>query len=244
MGRHLDCRNGIPLEREYEGWIAHQIEIYFKTLGLGCEIRAVSALEESSWPADERLEFDGKIIGLQVKRPHFAKSKKAAYAFEKLHWDLSNTAKKLIYLKKAGVKIKSTRDWQYSSIQNSDEIFYCLPTFTNREWRGRALDHCLFWRPGTDMKHKGKVNPWFDAPPIASNPYRKISQRVSTSAMDYKSYRWGELIERTISCEWGVPFDSKSTLPFVHFMREVKSKILGISQRSLPDRQSSILSMI
>ena len=38
-------------------------------------------------------------------------------------------------------------------IQKHEEIFYCLPTFLNRDYRHQALHHCLFWRP-----EKGVMN--------------------------------------------------------------------------------------
>ena len=76
----LQKKFGIPLEREYEGWIVEQIEQYFRAINRQVSIFAVSPKLESNYPADEVVAINSKLVGLQFKRPHMS-SKKGDHDF-------------------------------------------------------------------------------------------------------------------------------------------------------------------
>lgn len=162
-----------PLEREYEAWITKGIEDYFEHLGIArYVIWAVSPRDEVYWPADEALAIGCKLFGLQFKQAKLADGKPS---FNRLKWTLHQPP------------------GQFTLVQNSPEIFYCLPTFINRKFRKRALDHCLFWRPN---KNKN-CNVWYDNS-TARTPYKKVCG----------SMRWGSFIENVLSCRSGVKITS------------------------------------
>lgn len=117
-----------PLEREYEGWIINQIELDLDSKGINYEIFAVPPDIESNFPADELSSFQGKVVGLQIKRPYLASN---INDYSRLHWKFNSP------------------EYQYLDIKRFGEIFYCLPTFINRTYRRKSLNHCLFWRPDT-----------------------------------------------------------------------------------------------
>ena len=131
MTAFLIPRHAHPLEREYEAWIVHGIERYFADLGLEFAIWAVSPDIEATWPADEKLLFGSKIVGLQFKQAKIAKLASGAVDFTRLKWMLHSPP------------------GQFELVKKTPEIFYCLPTFIDRTVRSNALAHCLFWRPGT-----------------------------------------------------------------------------------------------
>ena len=144
----LKARHAHPLEREYEAWIVNGIERYFRDLGMEFAIWAVSPAIEATWPADEKLLTECKVVGFQFKQ---AKLAAGTVGFNRLKWTLHNPA------------------GQFELVRSMPEIFYCLPTFIDRSVRSHALDHCLFWRPGEDTDY----NVWYDNP-TALTPYKKV----------------------------------------------------------------------
>lgn len=136
---------------------------------------ASNELEEPTWPADEHLVVGTKLIGLQFKRAEIAKTSTKQVSFDRLKWS---------FHKPAG---------QFALVQKRTEIFYCLPTFLNRDWRKQALHHCLFWRPGP----KSDRNAWY-----SNANARTINKRLNTEP------RWGLFIERLFSCEIGKKIES------------------------------------
>ncbi|MBS4722512.1 hypothetical protein J4G62_19980 [Aeromonas caviae] len=162
-----------PLEREYEAWITQGIEDYFEHAGITkYAIWAVSPRDEAHWPADETLAIGCKLVGLQFKQAKLANGKPD---FNRLKWTLHQPP------------------GQFTLVKNSPEIFYCLPTFINRKFRKRALEHCLFWRPNDNVNY----NIWYDNS-IAKTPYNKVCD----------SMRWGRFIEDVLSCRKGIKITS------------------------------------
>lgn len=172
MSSLLKARHAHPLEREYEAWIVHGIERYFSDLGIEFAIWAVSPDIEATWPADEKLLVGCKIVGLQFKQ---AKLAAGTLGFNRLRWMLHNPA------------------GQFSLVQSTPEIYYCLPTFVDRAVRSHALDHCLFWRPDDVTDY----NVWYDNP-VAHTPYKKVRDAM----------RWGHFMEALLSCIVGVKADT------------------------------------
>src|SRR4051794_40626729 len=78
----------IPIEREYEGWIARGIEDYFDSLGRPTNVITVSQNEEAGWPADQAFEVRGKLIGLQLKCPKLGETPPADPGFDALRWQI------------------------------------------------------------------------------------------------------------------------------------------------------------
>lgn len=171
---HLRSIYSKPLEREFEAWTVSCIEKYFTALGLTYAIWAVSPADEVNWPADEKLSIKSKLIGLQFKQAKLRKNKTAA---DRLYWSLHQPPK------------------QFDLIKAHTEIFYCLPTFINRNFRSQALYHCLFWRPGEE----DDKNVWYDNG-AADTPYRKIRDAM----------RWGHFIESILFCSIGELIESPS----------------------------------
>ncbi|MEH2096152.1 hypothetical protein [Nostoc sp.] len=169
-----------PIEREYEGWLVRGIEKYFQELGIFAVVWAVSPSVESTWPADEHLYMSGKIIGLQMKKANISQNHNPD--FTNLHWKLHNPK------------------GQFKLIQKRNEIYYCLPTFLNRKWRDKALEHCIFWRPANAVNY----NLWYDNP-IKGNPYNKISTHPN-------ALRWGYFYEKVMACDIGVRLSMDLTL--------------------------------
>lgn len=167
MTKHLQKIYAAPLEREFEAWVVAGIERYFKALDLEYAIWAVSPAEEVTWPADERLLFNSKIVGLQFKQ---AKLVKGDPAPDRLKWALHQPS------------------GQFGLVQHYPQIFYCLPTFINRELREEALQHCIFWRPGNNSN----MNVWYDNPQ-AKTPYKSEKDTM----------RWGRFVEGMLDCSIG-----------------------------------------
>ncbi|WP_155604424.1 hypothetical protein [Xanthomonas translucens] len=171
MKKILGVKYASPLEREYEAWIVAGIESYLKSIGLRYAIWAVGSTQEKIWPADEKLSVGAKIVGLQFKR---AKLAKGVLAKDRLSWSFGQPA------------------GQFNLVKATPEIYYCLPTFINRDLRSEALHHCLFWRP--DPGGVDKMNAWYDNPrKEVENPYKKIDE----------SMRWGLFFERLMYCSVG-----------------------------------------
>lgn len=169
MARHLHFKYANPLEREHEAWIVAGIERYLKEIGLSYAIWAISPDQEKKWPADEKLKFASKVVGLQFKQ---AKLANGIIAPDRLNWTLHQPST------------------QFALVETHKEIFYCLPTFVNRDLREQALHHCIFWRP--DLSIPPNKNVWYDNP-AAHTPYKD-----EKSAM-----RWGLFIERILDCHIG-----------------------------------------
>jgi hypothetical protein len=165
-----------PLEREYEGWLAREIEDHFAVLGHAIHVIVVSPRVEKKWPADLRFDFDGKLVGLQLKRPYlFNKHNKS---FSQLYWKFDNPINQL------------------EKVQNNSEIYYCLPTFINREYRRVSLHHCLFWRPQKSMKPK---RGWYRNIPAKVKNKHPADNIINL----HKRPRWGLFFERIHSCSLG-----------------------------------------
>ena len=188
-----------PLEREYEAWIINQIEKYFKKLSIDYNVFAVSPVDEKTWPADEAIDADGKIVGLQFKRPSLAPPH-SQNDYTRLFWEFGKSSKQLHLVVK------------------HSEIFYCLPTFTNREVREEALRHCLFWRPENTTDRRA----WYNNPnPQVRTKYAKIGD----------ASRWGYFAEQFISCEIGLSL----TISFSSYMEKMREELTSTLEDVKPE---------
>lgn len=180
-----------PIEREYEAWIVASIEAYFKSLEIPFAIWAVSPDDETIWPADEQLTLGGKIIGLQFKKANMAAGQ---VSFGRLNWTLHSPSP------------------QFNLVKNNKDVYYCLPTFINRDVRAQALHHCLFWRPRT----KVNKNVWYKNPRSPS-PYKE----------ERESMRWGLFIETVLSCKIGTKISNRKSgnLYLKKFYSDLKNRI-------------------
>ncbi len=169
MKQILGVKYASPLEREYEAWIVAGIEAYLARIGLRYAIWAVGSLQEKAWPADESLMVGSKVVGLQFKRAKLATS--GVVGKDRLKWTFDQPA------------------GQLALVSSTPEIFYCLPTFINRDMRSEALHHCLFWRPDAG---KLNSNAWYDNR-AAKTPYVTLDE----------SMRWGLFFERLMYCDVG-----------------------------------------
>src|SRR5437867_3807071 len=145
------------------------MERYFRGLSIPVDIFAVSPKDEKTWPADELVDMNGKIIGLQVKRPLLG-SLEAANDFSRVHWDFSSPKEQL------------------QRVVDHPELFYCLPTFMNRNVRDEALQHCLFWRPWDVSDHHA----WYD------NPHSQVKTK---HAKICDVPHWGFFVEQFLACK-------------------------------------------
>lgn len=187
---YLAKRISFPLEREYEAWIVHQIDRYFRRLSVSVITFAVSPDDESTWPADEVVDVQGKIVGLQFKRPTLSPrtTHSSPNEFSRLLWDFSKPHRQL------------------QRVVANAEIFYCLPTFMNRDVRPYALHHCLFWRPDDESDHRA----WYEnTNSSVSTKYTKICDAP----------RWGLFAERFIRCTIGRSLGGQ---PFSTYMRSLR----------------------
>jgi hypothetical protein len=164
-----------PIEREYEAWIINCIEKYFKKIDKQVRIFAVSPALESSFPADEIINYKFKIIGLQFKKTSVSNltSEQTQTKCSNIHWVLNNPP------------------GQFALVQVMTEIYYCLPTFINRDFKNVALDHCLLWRPHAGMT-VGTF--WYNNP----NARGQNNQNIEASSL-----RWGQFIEQLYECKIG-----------------------------------------
>jgi len=176
----LRAVHNIPLEREFESWIVWGIENYLRSIDRQYSIHAITPGLERSWPADERLTFSGKVVGLQMKKALIGDLKKDQdyVEYDRLKWSFAQPQN------------------QYRLVQQHPEIFYCLPTFINRKYRREAIHHCLFWRPDpVDEK-----NAWYDnGGARVQTPYDPLNDQS----------RWGLFYENIIRCDAGARVTSK-----------------------------------
>jgi len=189
MSDLLTIKHGIPFEREYEAWIVDGIERYFENLGKSVDVWAVSPKEEKKWPADEALSINRKIIGLQMKRTHCRTLKASTRSMDDLHWKFNNPPA------------------QQTLLQRRDEIYYCLPTFLNRDYKLHSLSHCLFWRPHQNTNFN---QGW----------YGRTNQSNTHSGLG-NEMRWGKFIEEILECNIGKRIPSgQSTSSYVKSLIE------------------------
>jgi len=201
--------HNLPLEREYEAWIVWGIENYLQSIGRAYAIHAVTPGVERSWPADESLSFSGKLVGLQMKQAHLAptKSNQTEAAYDRLKWTFAQPR------------------GQYQLVQQRREIFYCLPTFTNREYRREALHHSLFWRPDGSTTD---YNAWYDnGGGRVQTPHKSL----------HGATRWGLFYENLIRCEAGIPVSSKGDID--RFLTDIASFVESREIPSVEDVKDS-----
>jgi hypothetical protein len=200
---YFENRISYPLEREYEAWIISQIENYLKKISIDFDVFAVSPADEKTWPADEAIDLEGKIIGLQFKRPALSAGH-SANDFSRLFWDFSNPK------------------GQLHLVVKHPEIFYCLPTFTNRDIREEALRHCLFWRPrdGSNMRA------WYN------NPSRRVKTKYSEIG---DATRWGYFAEQLVSCKIGLLWVHNS---FRNYMFHIQGMLAEACEGQIPRRMT------
>ncbi len=195
MVNPLDITFSVPLEREYEAWIIRGIEDYFFSLGLRISIWAVSPRDEINWPADEAMVVGKKLIGLQLKKVIYDDDGLRPRTFSRLKWTFHNPP------------------GQFNTVLKFPEIYYCLPTFINRNLKNQALSHCLFWRP--DINAKPNLNAWYSNK-NALTPYKSIG----------KNTRWGKFIEDIMECTVGKKIDTfNEAETFVESIREYMREI-------------------
>lgn len=180
----LVVSHSVPLEREFEAWIVRAIEDDLDCRNLPCLLAAVSPTDEKTWPADESLLAFNKLVGLQFKRPALVAP--GGLSYSRLKWSLHQPST------------------QYPLVVKTPEVFYCLPTFVNRNLSRCCLQHALFWRPepGSDREA------WYDNP-RAHTSYKKISD----------AFRWGRFVEGILECTIGAPF--KEGFSFREYFGEV-----------------------
>lgn len=196
MTHPLNVTHSTPLEREYEAWIIRGIEQYYQSIGKHIYVWAVSPMDEINWPADETLIVGKKLIGLQMKKVTYRCDGSIPRKFGRLNWSFHNPR------------------GQYDLVLKFPEIFYCLPTFINRNLKDQALSHCLFWRPD---KSKYDKNAWYDNP-NALTPYNSIGT----------TDRWGKFIESVTECTLGKRIESISDAKnyvdnLTSYMREIEN---------------------
>src|ERR1700728_4044398 len=97
MSDILDIQFLNPLEREYEGWVVRCIEDYFAAGRREPHVLALGQGPERCWNADELLNAEGKIVGLQFKRAELVPQAQGEnVAPEHLFWDLPSAQLKWI----------------------------------------------------------------------------------------------------------------------------------------------------
>jgi len=192
-----------PLEREFESWITREIQNDLDRRRIHSDIYAVSPFEEASWPADLHLGIRDKIVGLQFKRPYV--DPPTARSYSRLKWSLASPA------------------GQVAAVVLTPEIFYCLPTFINREWFRYALHHCLFWRP--------------DLPSISQVWYRNPAASVSC----FSSPRWGLFLEDILSCQIGRVVAQPTDI--VEFMHNFRNRLLSGEDARTPREPAQYLGL-
>ena len=201
--RHLTVKHSNPLEREFESWIVTGIEDYFESLGIAYSVFAVSPGSEKIWPADERLLVNSKVFGLQFKQAKLSGSSLPAPA--QLQWSFHQPS------------------GQFAQVIASPEIFYCLPTFINRDYRKQALHHCLFWRPDPA---KNDMNAWYNNP-RSRTPYAALETAP----------RWGLFVEQVFNCVIGRRVSSSTELTnYIQELEQFRRYSNEIAKS--PDRQS------
>lgn len=189
-----NIKHSPPMEREYEGWIVAEIESYFENLGISCSIWAVGVQSEKYWPADEHLLANGAFIGLQMKKAMLAGKK------NKLKWVFNKPSQQL------------------ADILKFDDIYYCLPTFINRDVKKVCLHHCIFWRPTTAQRKTG----W----------YYNLNAKVKSSYRRmFIKMRWGLFSELLIEGRVGKRFSSSKEAN--KYLSEVVARAKSVEDDSL-----------
>lgn len=194
-----------PIEREYESWIVQGIEKYFKELEIHAAVWAVSPANEVNWPADEQVLVGNTIIGLQMKKVTYKPLKTSNNDFGRLYWSFQNP--------KA----------QYDLVVRFPEIFYCLPTFINRNYKGQALDHCLFWRP--EKNSSNHKNAWYN---------NTKATRSHTPLRE--APRWGLFIEDMLSGKVGREFSSNDDA--IRYIESIRNYMRAPTQPEQRDPES------
>lgn len=174
----LTPHQGIPYEREHEGWICERIVEYFQGIGVRAKVWAVGSRAERQWPADEHGVVDGKIFGLQFKRPEPPRSDQRPTSFDQLRWPID------------------VQSHQYRLVQQRSEVFYLLPTMLNRNYRRMSLHHCIIWRPtrcykGPTLSYQEAKFPWWSTSPAGIDGPANFN------------VRWGEFVEQVQECPFG-----------------------------------------
>ena len=201
MAYHLEQNLTLPLEREHEGWVIRGIEDYARELGLGLKVCSVSPMDENTWPADEVLMFRSKLFGLQFKRSYLGAGE--------VKWEIDPSSD------------------QYTKICAAKEIFYALPSYTNRALRRTALHHCLFWRPCETCCD----NPI--GPPCITGGKQTRAKLAKCGC--FAPSRWGDFVEGLYRCELVEPNETGANLGQV--ARRMLSLFRERSERPL-DRQA------
>ncbi|SHG71043.1 hypothetical protein SAMN05443144_1493 [Fodinibius roseus] len=198
----------VPIEREYERWIINGIENYFESLNVQYQNFAISPDLEKKYPADEFFfHHSFKLFGLQFKKAIKAKNKKEQTGIncDRLKWELHNPS------------------GQFNLIKNKSELFYCLPTFINRNYKKEALNHALFWRPD---KSNTDMATWYD------NSGARTSNKHLKNEM-----RWGLFAEKLMCCDIGIrhEFDINNPEGPATFLNNYINQLLGYLSDFSPD---------
>lgn len=204
----LDTFLSLPLEREFEGWITERILEYFESVNIQAHVWAVSPTDEKTWPADEHVWMSGKLFGLQFKRPYMADplAGQAEQDFRRLYWPLNEKPDQFLLLRKR------------------PEIFYCLPTFTNRHWRKPSLHHCVVWRPTPRAQ---PMTVWYD------NTHGNIRSWARNIERHANSYRWGNFVERIQQCNFGLPVVGGVAEGPIEYLLELEHELLLLRSERL-----------
>lgn len=174
----------LPYEREHEGWICERIVEYFESISVTAKIWAVGQHAERHWPADERTITDGKLFGLQFKRPYPTNRQKPT-SFDQLHWEIDAQSR------------------QYNDVKQNTEIFYLLPTMLNRNYRRVSLHHCMIWRP----------TPWHTGSTLSYQKARWPCWHVKAddgTVSAFVNVRWGEFVEQLQECPLGYRIENEA----------------------------------
>jgi hypothetical protein len=182
----LKIKYSSPIEREFESWIVQDIENYFARINKKVAIFAVSPSDEKDFPADEVIAYDSKVIGLQFKKANLSDKRTGQTSpnLTNLNWELRDSH-------------------QFFNIKNNSLIYFCLPTFINRDYKSVALDHCIFWRPDQNAQ---ATTYWYDNSLVKNG----------NGNVNAEGLRWGFFIEKLYSCEIGVKLTAGQ------FRRELK----------------------
>jgi hypothetical protein len=175
----LQKKYNSPIEREFESWIIQDIENYFDRIRKRVTIFAVSPANEKAFPADEVIAYENKVIGLQFKKADLSvlRSNQASPDFTNVKWELRDST-------------------QFANIKRNPIIYFCLPTFINREYKSVALNHCIFWRPDQSAQ---PTTYW----------YENTSVKNGNGAINAEGMRWGIFIEKLLGCQIGRRFAAR-----------------------------------
>lgn len=200
MPEILNIVDAHPLEREYEAWVIRCIEEYLMALGRHYRVYACDIALERAIGADEKLDLDSKIIGIQFKRALLSpvRQNQQQIDFSNLFWRLTDQGN------------------QFTTIRNNNFVAYGLPTFINRNYRFNALHHCLFFKPRKKEATPGDY--WY-----CHTPPQDLQHNLNFCR---SSWRWGEFWEIINSCDFGTRDSSKKVIS--NLMEEFKtSKLEG-----------------